>query len=210
VPAGLALAALAVAVVRTALVLTESQQLLRTSRHEAHTDPLTALANRRQLLHDLAFRDAPRLLVLFDLDGFKHYNDTFGHPAGDHLLRVVASDLNAALEHGRAYRLGGDELCALLPLTPADPRATAGRLADALTQHGDGFTISVSCGWAALPGEARTASEALRLADRRLYTSKGHSAGLAGAPGRVAGRAGEPGGEAEAEQSSRRSHLRSA
>ena len=209
-PAALALAALAVAVVRAALVLTENQQLLRDSRRQAHTDPLTALANRRQLLHDLAFREAPRLLVLFDLDGFKHYNDTFGHPAGDQLLRLVASDLNAALESGRAYRLGGDELCALLPLTSSDPRATAGRLAGALTQHGDGFTISVSCGWAALPDEARTASEALRLADRRLYESKAHGAGLAGAPGRVAGRAGEDEAAAEPERRARRGHLRSA
>jgi diguanylate cyclase (GGDEF)-like protein len=210
IPAVLALIALGAAVVRLALTLTDNQQQLRTSRHEAHTDPLTGLANRRQLLHDLTFRDADRLLVLFDLDGFKHYNDTFGHPAGDQLLRLVASDLEGALATGRAYRLGGDELCALLPLSSGDARVTAGRLAGALTQHGDGFTISVSCGWALLPEEASSSSQALRLADRRLYASKAHGAGLAGAPAHVASRSRELPEEPGREDSPPRRHLRSA
>ena len=55
------------------------------------------------------------LLGLFDLDGFKRYNDTFGHPAGDALLRRLGSQLQAAVEPvGRAYRMGGDEFCILV------------------------------------------------------------------------------------------------
>ena len=66
--------------------------LLHLTRHEAMTDALTGLPNRRALTRDLerACRAAtlqdPKVLVLFDLDGFKHYNDSFGHAAGDALL----------------------------------------------------------------------------------------------------------------------------
>ena len=62
--------------------------------------------------------------MLFDLDGFKSYNDTFGHPAGDALLTRLGSKLAAAVApHGSAYRLGGDEFCALLPTSLGDLRA---------------------------------------------------------------------------------------
>ena len=54
------------------------------------------------------------MLVLFDLDGFKHYNDTFGHPAGDALLVRLGGNLSTYLSgRGRAFRMGGDEFCAL-------------------------------------------------------------------------------------------------
>ena len=53
--------------------------------------------------------------MLFDLDGFKTYNDTFGHPAGDALLAHLGAKLAAAVApYGEAYRLGGDEFCAVL------------------------------------------------------------------------------------------------
>ena len=95
---------------RMALTFRENARLLRRSRTEAETDALTGLANRRKLLADLEERldaEAPTLLVLFDLDGFKGYNDAFGHPAGDALLRRLAMKLEAAAElrsrlpHGR-------------------------------------------------------------------------------------------------------------
>ena len=81
--------------------------MLRASRDEAMTDALTGLGNRRAL----AARDrrpapdgragAPLVLALFDLDGFKHYNDTFGHPAGDALLVRLGANLAACLERPR-------------------------------------------------------------------------------------------------------------
>ena len=56
----------------------------------------------------------PLVLVLFDLDGFKIYNDTFGHPSGDSLLVRLSANLATAVEgQGRAYRMGGDEFCVL-------------------------------------------------------------------------------------------------
>ena len=59
---------------------------------------------------NLAMIEEPWLLAIFDLDGFKGYNDAFGHPAGDALLARLGGRLAAATaDHGRAYRLGGDE-----------------------------------------------------------------------------------------------------
>ena len=56
------------------------------------------------------------MLVLFDLDGFKTYNDTFGHPAGDALLTRLGAALRTAVgPNSGAYRMGGDEFCTLLP-----------------------------------------------------------------------------------------------
>src|SRR5205814_1074128 len=86
----------------------------------ANTDALTGLYNRRRLTADLnaglrrATAGDPLLLILCDLNGFKVYNDTFGHPAGDALLTRLGGTLVAAL-HGRAsaYRIGGDEFCVL-------------------------------------------------------------------------------------------------
>ena len=71
--------------------------------HDATRDALTGLPNRRELIADLqtaietASPTAQRTLVLFDLDGFKGYNDTFGHPAGDQLLARLARQLQDAL-----------------------------------------------------------------------------------------------------------------
>ena len=82
------------------------------------TDPLTGLCNRRALmeaLEEVFDQRQTRLLVLFDLDGFKRYNDRLGHAAGDELLSRLGGRLNDAVAgHGSAFRLGGDELCVLL------------------------------------------------------------------------------------------------
>ena len=120
VAAVLATAALLVAGARGAILFRENLRLLRSSSHESLTDGLTGLANRRALMRDLevAAADATatdrRTLGLFDLDGFKQYNDAFGHAAGDMLLHRLGADLDAAVAgHGSAYRLGGDEFCVL-------------------------------------------------------------------------------------------------
>ena len=93
--------------VRTALVFSENQRVLAHSRHEALTDPLTGLRNRRSLMADLeeelpnATLEAPVALILFDLDGFKEYNDAFGHPAGDGLLGRLGERLADAVRGPR-------------------------------------------------------------------------------------------------------------
>ncbi|HUA03233.1 MAG TPA: diguanylate cyclase [Solirubrobacteraceae bacterium] len=155
-------------------------------REEAMTDALTGLGNRRRLTADLraAFEDnaetgAPSLLLLFDLDGFKAYNDTFGHLAGDELLTRLGQRLSRAVDGvGRAYRLGGDEFCAHLDLTGADPDRLISTTAAALTETGPEFTIGASLGVVLLPQEADDTARALTLADERMYANKrGRSTG---------------------------------
>jgi diguanylate cyclase (GGDEF)-like protein len=154
-------------------------RLLAASREEALTDALTGLRNRRALVQDLeaALQEASGerqvVLALFDLDGFKQYNDTFGHPAGDTLLLRLGRRLAAALEGtGTAYRMGGDEFC-VLAQRAAGGDDTVARAALALAESGDGFAITCSHGAAIVPLEARSAESALRLADQRLYEHKG-------------------------------------
>jgi diguanylate cyclase (GGDEF)-like protein len=169
---------LAVVIVRMALTLRDNHRLLHASRHEAATDALTRLGNRRRLVRDLdaALADADggaNVLALFDLDGFKGYNDTFGHPAGDALLVHIGRALQAALEGsgGTAYRMGGDEFCVLLRAPDEDAaKVLVGRLAAAMRQSGEGFDVTASRGSAWLPG--LDASHALRLADQRMYSCK--------------------------------------
>jgi diguanylate cyclase (GGDEF)-like protein len=160
------------------LLMTVGGVALRSGHRElssaATTDALTGLANRRRLYADLERRTrggAEALLLLFDLDGFKNYNDSFGHLAGDALLARLGQALAAAVRgQGRAYRLGGDEFCVLAGQTDRarlELAATA-----ALSEHGDGFAVTASYGTVAIPEEASSAGEALRLADQRMYAQK--------------------------------------
>ncbi len=158
------------------------------SRQEALTDALTALRNRRALALELEWRTAPSsqhkpyVLALFDLDGFKHYNDNFGHPAGDSLLCRLGQSLERCLAgRGHAYRMGGDEFCALIDAAE-DPVAAVEDAAAALGEQGEGFSIGCSYGFVVLPAEAQDASGALRLADQRMYALKRGGSRLGVAP----------------------------
>ncbi len=141
------------------------------------TDSLTGLGNRRQLMGDLErviVEGRPAALAIFDLDGFKDYNDRFGHPAGDALLvRLTSALRDSVAGSGSAYRLGGDEFCVL-----ADGVAGSAldlRLAEwtgCFSERGEGFCISASSGGALIPDEAADPSAALRLCDRRMYARK--------------------------------------
>ncbi len=111
--------------------------------------------------------------MILDLDGFKAYNDTFGHPAGDSLLRRLGERLAAAaLPYGAAYRLGGDEFCALLHVDGELAETAIDAVARALTEHGENFSVAASFGAVVLSEEASSTSEALKLADHRLYAQK--------------------------------------
>jgi two-component system, cell cycle response regulator len=111
---------------------------------------------------------------MLDLDGFKDYNDTFGHPAGDALLVRLGRRLDQAVAGcGSAYRLGGDEFCALLRPGPDRVGDDVGRAVAALHERGEGFDVSSSHGTVVLPAEARDSARALQLADQRLYAQKG-------------------------------------
>jgi two-component system, cell cycle response regulator len=135
-------------------------------------DRLTGLRNRSRLLADLDETDLPTVLLLFDLDGFKRYNDAFGYAAGDALLARLGGQLAASVGgRARAYRLDGDEFGVLAPAF-SDVESLAADATAALSEQGEGFTVSCSYATAELPLEAGDSAEALKLADRRLYAVK--------------------------------------
>ncbi len=151
-------------------------------QHLAATDPLTGLANRRggerHIANEIsrAKRERrPLSCILFDIDRFKQVNDTFGHQAGDQLLRDVAALLRRTV---RAYdilvRWGGEEFLLVLPgvdLTMARILADRLRVAvESLDTHGIG-TVTVSAGAAEFEADYDFAAT-LRTADRRLYQAK--------------------------------------
>jgi two-component system cell cycle response regulator len=174
---GVLLAAATLFAVLGRLILTarESDALLELTHQDAITDALTGLGNRRALLAHLDRACAsgrPGVLVVFDLNGFKRYNDTFGHPAGDALLQRLGERLGEAGHGGAAYRLGGDEFCLVAEAGPDRAPAIAARAVAALAEHGEGFTIDSSHGFVLLGSEATHPSEAMRIADRRMYAQK--------------------------------------
>jgi diguanylate cyclase (GGDEF)-like protein len=148
-------------------------------REAVLTDALTGLGNRRRLTGDLSrtferAADGHRaMLLLFDLDGFKHYNDTFGHLAGDALLARMGTKLkDAVAPSGAAYRLGGDEFCARIDLDGAVPGELIARASAALCESGAQFSVRGSLGVVLLPDEAESPEAAIQLADERMYANK--------------------------------------
>jgi diguanylate cyclase (GGDEF)-like protein len=181
----LATGSLLVVMGRLVMTWRDNVYLLHLSQAEAITDALTGLRNRRALIRDLeaslhrGSKGRRLALVLLDLDGFKHYNDDFGHPAGDSLLERLGSNLAEAVgAAGTAYRMGGDEFCALVELEPAvelepgEGNRVIERAAASLHEQGEGFSIGCSYGSVLLPEEASDAESALRIADQRMYAQK--------------------------------------
>jgi two-component system, cell cycle response regulator len=175
----LAAATLVALIARAAVSFKESLQMFADARIEAQTDSLTGLGNRRKLMTDLrrelqlASVASPRVLVLFDLDGFKRYNDTYGHPAGDVLLARLGANLGRAMKpYGGAYRVGGDEFCVLVMTGASSAKTIIALASAALSEQGEGFAIKASHGAVILPHEARDATLAMKIADQRMYAHK--------------------------------------
>jgi two-component system cell cycle response regulator len=178
----LATAALLAAGMRGALTYLENVRMLERRTRDAVTDKLTGLGNRRRLLDDLestvqqSLEGQTHTLAFFDLDGFKHYNDSFGHSAGDALLARLGTALAVVVQdRGEAYRLGGDEFCILLTGHVPGSDALVAKARAALSEQGSGFTVTASCGLVMLPEDATTVTLALNLADERMYADKGSS-----------------------------------
>ncbi len=158
------------------LAFRRSVRARRRSDANATTDALTGLGNRRKLFADME-RTIGRLgdegsitIGIFDLDGFKAYNDMFGHPAGDALLARLARRLSYAVaDRGDAYRIGGDEFVVTTAVSPSTRLLKAAQAA--LSEKGDAFLIGCSFGSTrVVPGV--TLEQALLVADRRLYADK--------------------------------------
>ena len=187
VATGLAGAAVCLALARTALTLREVRSLGE-ARRQARTDDLTGLPNRRAFLEELAEDEgtvAGYGLLLIDLDRFKEINDSFGHPVGDQLLRLVGPRLAGTLNrHATLARLGGDEFGVLLP--GAD-RATASRAARELNLvlrepfvvDGMPMHIEASIGIALTPLHGSTPQLLLQCADLAMYRAKRTRVGYA-------------------------------
>lgn len=161
----------------------EMQNELAEARRLASTDPLTGLANRRQL--DEALREAlaghrPTSLVMVDLDHFKAVNDTHGHPAGDQVLRQCAGILGELAGEGAvAARFGGEEFALILPLGAVrEAVAVAERIRARICQStvvirqtGQRLNVTASLGVAlASPGELP--AQLIERADAALYEAK--------------------------------------
>jgi diguanylate cyclase (GGDEF)-like protein len=151
-------------------------------RDLALTDSLTGLANRRaydERIEEELLR-AQRMgrslaLLLLDVDHLKQMNDTFGHAAGDQLLRAVADVLRGRTRGiDLAARLGGDEFILLLPETDrAGAMVALERLMEGITeQRIHGRTIQISAGVAVYPDDGRTEEDLRRHADDDLYQAK--------------------------------------
>lgn len=162
----------------TAVVLTVYEQETLSLREAAQTDSLTGLANHRQFFRRLEeeIRRAARIgypvsLLLVDLDHFKQFNDTHGHPAGDQVLRQVSEILMTQRRStDTCARYGGEEFAMIFPGTRlADVEAIAQNLAHRL-RLGTGLTFSA--GIAAFPAHAATPSELVEAADSALYRAK--------------------------------------
>ncbi|HEY6890807.1 MAG TPA: sensor domain-containing diguanylate cyclase [Solirubrobacter sp.] len=160
----------------------------RRTRHEADTDPLTGLANRRALERTLAAalgRAGARArsvgLLMLDLDGFKAINDTHGHAAGDEALREVARRLSRSVrERDLVARLGGDEF--VVVLTDLGGRSGAVRdsleriqeaLAEPIPFAGANLSLGAAVGVATFPADGGNAADLLAHADRAMYAAKG-------------------------------------
>ena len=156
--------------------------------HAASHDPLTGAVNRLVLADRLAQAFARRarhggdvLVALADVDAFKGINDTFGHDAGDELLKEVARRLRAAARASDlVVRLGGDEFLIVLGDVPVESAATvaegvARRVCQAFERPfdvGGGFTTSSSIGIGLFPADAHDAKSLLSSADLGMYASK--------------------------------------
>ncbi|MFQ5574362.1 MAG: GGDEF domain-containing protein, partial [Terriglobia bacterium] len=165
----------------------ENARLYGKVKRQANTDQLTGLYNygffqqflEKELLRAARYKK-DLSVVMLDLDGFKNYNDTFGHPAGDVVLKKMAAILlKCVREADIAARYGGDEFVLILPETGVEgARMLTDRIRSQF-EHDDHIKkarseaeLGVSIGIAAYPAMAHSKEELIRLADDFLYGSK--------------------------------------
>jgi diguanylate cyclase (GGDEF)-like protein len=180
-------AAIAFEGARVRYLMHQYQEMMERYQGMAQTDGLTGLFNHRrsqELLHDEAVRSAryhrPLSVLMVDIDSFKQYNDAYGHPTGDGLLRSISRILTESVRAtDHVGRYGGEEFVVILPeTTGSDAQLLAERLRAAVEAAwfaaGEGYVIqkTVSIGVAAFPRDATTAAELLRQVDAALYRAK--------------------------------------
>jgi diguanylate cyclase (GGDEF)-like protein len=173
---------IAIMTMALAAEITERKRAEERVRNLAVSDPLTGLANYRQLVEALETEikrfgrnERPFVVLLLDLDGLKKINDALGHIVGSRALCRLADMLRLySREMDTAGRYGGDEFVLILPETDAEAaRLVAQRISKRLAEDGEEPKISVSIGMAMYPDDGETSNEILGAADRDLYREKG-------------------------------------
>jgi len=173
---------MAITTLALAAEVTEHKRADERVRNLAVSDPLTGLANYRQLVEALdteikrfGRNERQFVVLLLDLDGLKEINDVYGHIVGSRALCRLADMLRLySREMDTAARYGGDEFVLILPETDAEAaRLVAQRISRRLAEDGEEPKISVSIGMAVHPGDGETVNEILGAADRDLYREKG-------------------------------------
>ena len=178
--------------VQLTTVFNDMVRRLRDGREELErlsvTDELTGLANRRRMRAELerevvrsGRHGHPFAVVMLDVDRFKHFNDTYGHPAGDAVLKRMAVSVRACVRDlDTVARYGGEEFMVILPETP---ESEAARVAERVrtAAEKDRFSpivgspevsVTFSIGYALYPEHGETADELIEAADLALYRSK--------------------------------------
>jgi diguanylate cyclase (GGDEF)-like protein len=149
------------------------------------TDALTGLANRRSLDSDLALEcertsrtKRPLALIMFDVDHFKWFNDTFGHQRGDEALQELAATVNQELRAtDTAYRYGGEEFVVLARETPCDQayvlaERLRARIQEHFAAHGSSTPVTASFGIGVVPPGEPNPARLIGSADAALYEAK--------------------------------------
>ncbi|MSP18832.1 MAG: GGDEF domain-containing protein [Bdellovibrionales bacterium] len=151
------------------------------------TDGLTGINNRKSIIETIQeefaraqAKNSPLSFILFDIDHFKKTNDTFGHPAGDYVLREICDLIKTKMIRQRDAigRYGGEEFALLLPQTPLHIAVeVAERIRSAIEKHAFIFEeqpipVTISLGLVALDSSSKTSDELISLADKALYDAK--------------------------------------
>ena len=170
-----------------ASIAMQNAQTHREVRVRAEQDALTGLRNHGAFQRELGAAveaGRPFAVLMLDLDAFKRFNDTLGHPAGDGLLvEIAAAMTRATRDTDRTYRYGGDEFAAILPgadrviaheVAERIRRAVGDRTSGAVANDAEPRpSVTISAGVACYPEDGRTKDELVAVADRALYIVKG-------------------------------------